>query len=389
MEPRTAGAVHRVGEDHQCPRQPLGDVGAAGHGHTGAGFDGDPPGAADRVAQADEDLRIDVGQPRRVVQVEGGDGFGEPVGVGDPARQDCRVGPVGEQLGHQVGEHRVVRSGPRCDVSCCQPCRFGVPRVDHPHLAAARDVADGAGRVGHRQGMTVRDHRVAADAQQELDACVVGPAAESHEAAHQVGHQWLGRAVDGQRAELRRGADRRVQCLGHPVAGRVHADPRAEEDRHRPRPVLADDRFQPSGQIVQDGVPGAVLQNLVGADLRVLEAVRAVVQFGQRPALRAGVAGRHRMVAVAAYPDHPLALDVDQDAAHRLADPAEASDRPYLRLRHIGNRSAIRRRSAERLRRIPRGRRRRVWCSRGRCAPRRCERIPKAVRRSDDWSTPY
>ena len=346
-------------------------------------------GAADRVAQGDKEVRIDVGQPRRVVQGEGGDGRGEPVGAGDPARQDGRVGPVGEQFGHQIGEQRVVRSGPRCDVSCCQPCGFGAPRVDHPHLAAARDVADDAGRVGHRQGMAVRHHRVAADAQQELGACVVGPATEAHEATHQVGHQWFGRAVDGQWAELRRCADGGVQCLGHPVAGRVHADAGAEEDSHRLEPVPVDHRVQACGQIVQGGVPGGVPQRIAGADLRVVEAVRVVVQLGQRPTLRAGVAGRHRMVAVAAYPDDPLALDVDQDAAHRLADSAEASDRPYLRSRHIGNRSAIRGRSAERLRRIPRGRRRRVWCSRDRCVPRRCERTPKAVPRSDDWSIPH
>ena len=41
MEPHAAGSVHRPGDDHQRPRQPLRDVGGVGHGHAGAGVDSD------------------------------------------------------------------------------------------------------------------------------------------------------------------------------------------------------------------------------------------------------------------------------------------------------------------------------------------------------------
>ena len=52
MEPRAAGAVHRAGEDHQHPGQPLGDIGPVGrHRDAGPGFDRDAFGAAHRRAQ--------------------------------------------------------------------------------------------------------------------------------------------------------------------------------------------------------------------------------------------------------------------------------------------------------------------------------------------------
>ena len=71
---------------------------------------------------------------------------------------------------------------------------------------------------------------------------VIGPAAQRDRAAHEVGDQHLGGAVDGERAELGRGADLGVQRLGHAVAGGVHAVAAAEEDADRSRAVLVDDR---------------------------------------------------------------------------------------------------------------------------------------------------
>ena len=45
MEPRAAGPVHRSGEDHQHPGQPLGDIGSFGrHRDAGAGLDRDAVG---------------------------------------------------------------------------------------------------------------------------------------------------------------------------------------------------------------------------------------------------------------------------------------------------------------------------------------------------------
>ena len=63
-------------------------------------------------------------------------------------------------------------------------------------------------------------------------------------------------------------------------------------------------------------------------DHRMVEAPWVVVERRQRPTLRAGVAPRQRMVGVAAHPHDALALERHDDAAHRVADPAEAAAAP-------------------------------------------------------------
>ena len=301
MEPRPAGTVHRVGEDHQRPGQPLGDVGAARHGDAGTGLDGEPPSAADGVAQPDQRNRVDVGERRGVRAGEGSHGRRQSLGVDGPVFQDVAIGPRDQQLAHQVGQHGVVGAGSRGQVAGGQARGLGVARIDDPDLPATGDLADGPGRVRHRQCVAVRDHRVAADVDQEVDAVVVGPAGQPHEPAHQVGDQRLGGAVDGQRAESGGCGDGGLQGLGHPVAGGVHADPGAEEDTDRLRAVAVDDGLQPRGEIVETRLPSDVAQRAVDPQPRVLQAVRVVMQLWQRAALGAGVARRHRMVPVAAH----------------------------------------------------------------------------------------
>jgi len=74
------------------------------------------------------------------------------------------------------------------------------------------------GRIGHRNRVPVGDHRVDANIDDQVDVVVVRTRTESGETAHQARHQCFRRAVDGQRAEARRGAQGRLQRLGCPVA---------------------------------------------------------------------------------------------------------------------------------------------------------------------------
>ena len=87
--------------------------------------------------------------------------------------------------------------------------------------------------------------------------------------------------------------------------------------------------LQPRAQVVEAGVPGGVLQPAVDSHLRPFETVGVVVHLRQRTTLRAGVALRERVVVVAADADHLVAVDVDEDAADRGADAAEASHRAH------------------------------------------------------------
>ena len=59
-----------------------------------------------------------------------------------------------------------------------------------------------------------------------------------------------------------------------------------------------------------------------------------VVHLWQRPSLRAGVTLREGVFAVAAHASDYVAVGLDDDAAHRGADPTEASDRLHGVGRH-------------------------------------------------------
>jgi hypothetical protein len=172
----------------------------------------------------------------------------------------------------------------------------------------------------------VGDDGVDADEHDQPGVLDVDVGIEARGAAHQIGHQHLGGAVDGQRAEPRPCADRSVQRLAHPVTRRVHADPAAEEDADRVRAVLVDDGAEPDAEVVQARFPGRRLQEGTHSHQRTFHSVRVVMHLRERPSLRARVAVRQRVAPIAAHPHDPVTRHVDEDPAHGRADPAEA---PY------------------------------------------------------------
>jgi len=181
--------------------------------------------------------------------------------------------------------------------------------------------------------VTVRHDRVHADVDDQPGAIDVEVRVEPGETADLVGHEHLRGAVDGQGTETRWGAHRPVQRLGGPVAGRVHADAAAEEDANRLRTVAVDDGAQPGAEVVEARVPRCRLQRVARPHQRMLEPVGVMVQLRQRPPLRTGVAVRERVVAVTAHTDDLVTRNVDEDPAHRRADPAEAPDGAHVRRR--------------------------------------------------------
>jgi len=88
--------------------------------------------------------------------------------------------------------------------------------------------------------------------------------------------------------------------------------------------VRVDGVAQLRAEVVEAGLPRGVLQRAVHPHLRAFQPVRMVVELWQRAALRAGVAVGERMLPVAMHRDHPVAVNVDEDAAHRRADPGRS-----------------------------------------------------------------
>ena len=79
-------------------------------------------------------------------------------------------------------------------------------------------------------------------------------------------------------------------------------------------------------------------RDLAAADHRMVEAPWVVVKRGQVATLGARVALGNRMIRIAAHAHDPLAFERDEDAAHGVADPAEAGllDRLARELAHAG-----------------------------------------------------
>ena len=93
--------------------------------------------------------------------------------------------------------------------------------------------------------------------------------------------------------------------------------------------------FSSRAQVVEAGVPGGVLQSSVDPDPRAFQTIRVVVHLRQRTTLRAGVAARERVILIAADADDIVTFDVDENAADRGADAAEASNRLHIRKRTL------------------------------------------------------
>ena len=167
--------------------------------------------------------------------------------------------------------------------------------------------------------MAVGDDRIHADVEHESRSLVVDVCGEAGEAADDLRDECLGGAVDRERAELRPCADGLVQGFHHPVAGRVHAQAAAEVDADHVGSVPVDDRAQPCTEIVEAGFPRHGGQLPVDPHHRLLDAIGVVMNGRQCPALGASVATREGMIGVAAHPRDLVALDVDDDPAHRSA----------------------------------------------------------------------
>jgi hypothetical protein len=194
-----------------------------------------------------------------------------------------------------------------------------------------RQIPDRAAGIRQADGMPMGDNGIAADEHRESGVVVVGPSGQRRRAAHQFGDQHLGGAVDRQRAELRRRPDGGVQRLRDAIADGVHAHAGTEVDADGFGSVPVDGVVKLCAEVVEAGRPGGVLQGAVDTHLRALEPVRMVVDLGQRATLRARVALRERMIAVAVHRLDVIAVDLDEDPADRRADPAEASDRRHGR----------------------------------------------------------
>ena len=345
VEPDAAGAVHRVGHDHQGPGEPLRHVRTGRHRDAGAGDDGDAPGPAHGIQQSGQVGFGDVGDPGGVLDGEGRDRRRERVAVRPCGARACRGRR--RRAGSRAPASRAPRSRSRArrEVVGREPGGLRAAGIDDPHVCVRPQRTDRGDRIGRRArcGRATRPgcsprRRPSSRGRRRMGT-------EPAKATDLIGHDDLRGAVDGEGTEPRPCAERRVQRLGCPVAGRVHPDATAEEDTDRFRPVAVDDGTEPGRQVVEALVPRRRMELVADPHQGTFESLGVVVHPRQRSPFRAGVPVRERVVLIAAHAHDLVTRDVDEDAAHRGADPAEAPDGSYFGFGHRHGPAAHRRRA--------------------------------------------
>ena len=289
--------------DRRAPRA-AGEA-AGGGGHVG----GRDPRSAGHVVEGE---RLDRGaqllEPRRV--------RGDEVAVVQLLVEDQPHHPRQQRrilawLHRQV--HRRVVGGLRA------------PRVDHddvePPLHVLPEVRERV-RAGELHALDQeRLERVGADEQDDVG--VLDAVEASLPVAVQRAGDALRRLVDGDGGV----EGRRADALEPAQAERErHVRPRlrAVVERDRPGSVLGDDRLQLRRHLVHRLLARELVETTVGsAPQRRAEHARVVVLRRELPSLLAREALRDRMVRVAVNREHAVVLDLDLDAAVRVAEAAD------------------------------------------------------------------
>ena len=275
---------------------------------------------------------------------------------GDGRRRGGRVGgEEGPQLGHPgavVAQHALVEPAEHVDlveegreephvgvgadlhgVAHAAVGRLDAPGVDeHQPCAAAGGAAHLAEHVWHGVEGRLRRPRVLADDQAQVRAGEVGDRVHQRGPEHGLaGHELVG-AVLRAGGEAALHAERAQQGGGVQLAERVEGGGVADVGADGAGAVRVDDGLQAAGGGGQRVVPRRRGPRAVGgAQHRVVQPVRVVVQVHCRQALVAGEALGDGVVAIRRQLLQPAALHMGDQAAARLADPAERPHRVHPR----------------------------------------------------------
>ena len=275
--------------------------------------------------------------------VTAGDPVGRVLGEERPQLVDVRA-VAGDDAGVEAAEgvDLVQQRGEEPDVGVgldehrvadAPVGRLDAARVDeHDPGAAGRRPAQLAEHVGDRVEARLRGPRVLADDEAQVGVLEVGDRVHGRRAEHGLAGDELVGAVLGARRE------RAAHAEGPQQRGHVQRRQRVERRRvadvgaDRAGAVLGGDRAEAVGRVGHRVVPADRRPRAVGgAQHRVVEAVRVVVDVDGGEALVAGEALRHRMLAVGRQLDELPVVDVGDEPARRLADPAERAHRVHGR----------------------------------------------------------
>ena len=327
VEPHPALAIERPGDRHQRPRHPLGDVAVSGHRGAGTGLHSHLPLSPDLGDQGEEIVLPDTSDRRSSGPFEGLDGTAKLVDAVRRRGQEVLVRTRRQNLTDDVTEDRPIGARPWHDVVVGHGGRLGLPHVETPQRAVARQSSKPLNGIGPGVHVTVGGRRVRTHQHRHPRVRLVDEREDVMEAAHLLGHPEAGHLIDRRRGVDLRRAEVRSQPpdRGDPCTVEVRAC--ASEHGHRLGPVSIDRLGDDRGEVGEGVVPAGH----GSAQARREKSAVVGLDLADRPALGAGVAPTHRVVAVGAHRlDHPV-LDVDDEPAVGLTDPTEGTGRGHDR----------------------------------------------------------
>lgn len=283
-------------------------------------------GGRELSCEATDRVRRHTAHPRRALGGVGiRDGFEhvEAIGVrGHPA--ELHEAFFEDHAQHRE-QHPGVRSGADEHVLVGALRRFGAAGIDVDHTATAiADCAQATAHVARSHDAAVGGERVRAEREEEVGAIEIGDREEELMTEREVAREHVRELVDARRAEAVLGPqrlehERREDHRAEVVGGGV-AEVRAEGVA----PVF---RLHFGDAIGREGdrfVPAERLPTIADPAHRALQAIGIFVQVLQRKGFGADVTAAEGVTLVATDGDHPIALDVDLDSTHRLAERTRA-----------------------------------------------------------------
>ena len=218
-------------------------------------------------------------------------------------------------------------------------------RVDHDHASASgANAGEAPPHVGRAHQAAVRCQGVRAEDEEEVGAVDVGHRNQREVSEHAQRREHLRQLVGGAgRVDVPRPERARErQQVGHQTE--VVRDRIAVVDADGVAAVPPPHTDESLGGAIQRLLPGRLAPARAVANQRRANAVRVVVQVGQRRRLGADVAAAERIVGVAPHRPDALSVDLDENAAQRLAKRA-GRDAGGRVIAHVDNRHPERYRS--------------------------------------------
>ena len=324
-----AAPVEVAGDEREHVQEPVGEGALPAHVHARRHVHGRARRLGELAGEGADALGRDPGHARRALGRVAVHERAQALHVLAVARDRLLVEAAQRvDLGQQRREQVHVGVGSdRQPLAGARRHRLDPARVhEHDPRAPRTGVAQHLHRVRDRDEAHVADARVGAQAQEEVGVREVRDGMDRARAEHRLAAGELVGAVLGAGAEGAARAELREEGADRRPGERVEGGRVAHVGGDRLGSVAREQVAHARGDLLHGDVPGDALEAAGAAAQRVIEPVGVAVDVEPGDALVAGEAAGHGMGTVGPQGDELAVLDVREQPAGGLADPAEGRD---------------------------------------------------------------